>query len=183
MSSQDKHRVTNHPVGVTKHPAPLLGPPSQSIKHRLFNCQLTRALSDGPSPTTHTVRQGKGNNHVPKFARTTGSTPGTWRAIQQDSCPPASLIDSHTWLRIPTSHSVGTAPRTKSSFAPYSAVWGMQEERERKEKKKITRLSLMSSQDKHRVTNHPVGVTKHPAPLLGPLSQSIKHRLLIRYVF
>ena len=46
MSSQDKLRVTTHPVGVTKHPAwsnnnlhlgPLLGPPSQSIKHRLFN--------------------------------------------------------------------------------------------------------------------------------------------------
>ena len=77
MSSQDKHRVTNHPVGVTKHPAPLLGPLSQSIKHRLFNCLLTRALSGGPSPTTHIVRQGKGNKHVPKFARTTGSTPGT----------------------------------------------------------------------------------------------------------
>ena len=86
MSSQDKHRVTNHPVGVTKHPAwsnnnlhlaPLLGPLSPSIKHRLFNCLLTRALSGGPSPTTHTVRQGKGNNLVPKFERTTGSTPGT----------------------------------------------------------------------------------------------------------
>ena len=57
MSSQDKLRVTTHPVGVTKHPAwsnnnlhlgPLLGPPSQSIKHRLFNCLLTRALSGGP---------------------------------------------------------------------------------------------------------------------------------------
>ena len=46
--------VTNHPTphyGVTKHPArlaPLLGTPSLSIKHKLFNCQLVKPYSGGP---------------------------------------------------------------------------------------------------------------------------------------
>ena len=116
--------VTNHPVyyvipspiGVVTNPtpaSPLLGTLSLSIKHRQFNCPLARPSSgEPPTPPPKPYARKRGNKLLP-ICTYHGINTRYMKGYTARLSPPdsASLIDSHTWLRIPTNHSVGTASR------------------------------------------------------------------------